>query len=227
MSQSSRSQPATSRPPVTFDRMYEMFPPLTSPPARSHPVGYDARVFIPEPTDKDLGLVRAAEVHTIGHDLQDARMMAGLGDLFVPTAALAASVFRADGVPKQHREYMVLRVAKLLNCPHPWSPNVRVAQNTGVAVEEILALEVDGPVTELDEEGNLIVRAIDELTLAGTLSDATLAALRSRYTDEICRKYVLMISWYNLFTRFCNGCRVGVESPAEVVDKIGNRTNPA
>lgn len=96
-----------------------------------------------------------------------------------------------------------------------------------MSVEDILALEVDGPVAELDEEGNLIVRAIDELTLAGTLSDATLAALRFRYTDEICRKYVLMISWYNLFARFCNGCRVGVESPTELVNKIGDRVNPA
>ena len=226
MSQPTTPEPAASKPPMTPEHMYDMFAPVSTPPARSHPQRYDARVVIPEPTDEDLGIVRATEVHTVGHDLQDGRMMAGMGDLFAPTAALAASVFRASGVPKQHREYMVLRVAKLLNCPHPWDPNVRVAQNTGVSVEEILALEVDGPVSGLDEEGTLIVRAIDELTLTGTLSDETLSALRARYSDEICRKYVLMISWYNLFTRYCNGCRVGVESPEQVVEKIGERTNP-
>lgn len=117
MSQSTTFRPTASRPPVTFDRMYGIFPPITSPPARSHPVGYESQVFIPEPTDKDLGLMRAAEVHSVGHDLQDARMMAGLGDLFVPTAALAAFVFRAGGVPEQHREYMVLRVRSCSTVP--------------------------------------------------------------------------------------------------------------
>ena len=216
----------TSRPPATPETMYRMFEPMATPPTRSYPVAYTAKVVIPEPTDKELGVIRAVEVHAIGHSLQDGRMMAGMGDLFVPTATLAASVFRADGVPKKYREFMALRTAKLLNCPHPWGPNVRIAQNVGASLEEVRALEVDGPVTELNEEGNLIVRAIDELTLTGTLGDDTLAAMRARYTDEICRKYVLMMSWYNLFTRFCNGCRVGVESPEQVVEKIGNRKNP-
>lgn len=195
-------------------------------PTYSHPTGYSSSVIIPEPTDAELGMVRALEVKTIGHDLKDGRMMAGMGDLFVPTAVLAASVFRAEGIPKKHREFICLRTAKLLNCPHPWLPNVRVAQNTGATIEEIRALTIDGPVTDLDEESNLIVRGADETTLNGTLTDETLSAMRARYTDEICRKYVLIFAWYNLFTRYCNGCRVGLEDPAEVLKKIGNDVNP-
>ncbi len=226
MSQTATSLPTASRPPATPETMYAMYPPPTTPPARSHPTEYSAKVVIPEPSDKELGLVRAAEVHTIGHNLKDGRMMAGAGGLFTPTAMLAASIFRVDGIPKKLREFICLRTAKLLDCPHPWDPNVRVAQNNGVSTDEILALQVDGPVTELDEEGNLIVRAVDEITLTGTLSDETLAALRARYSDETCRKYVLMMSWYNMFARFCNGCRVGTENPEEVLQKIGNRVNP-
>ena len=192
----------------------------------SYPTSYNASVIIPEPTDAEIGPVRALEVHTIGHNLKDGRMMAGMGDLFVPTAALAASVFRADGIPKKHREFVCLRTAKLLNCPHPWDPNVRVALNTGASLGEIEALTVDGPVTGLDEEATLIVQGVDEMTLTGTLTDATLAAMRARYSDEICRKYVLIFSWYNLFVRYCNGCRVGVESPEEVKQKIGPDVNP-
>ncbi len=152
--------------------------------------------------------------------------MAGMGDLFVPTATLAAAVFRADGIEKKHREFICLRTAKLLDCPHPWDPNVRLAQNNGASLDEIAALTVDGPVTELDEESNLIVRGVDEMTLTGTLTDQTLSELRARYSDEICRKFVLIYAWYNLFTRYCNGCRVGLESPEEVLKKIGNRVNP-
>ena len=198
----------------------------TAPPTHSHPTGYSSKVIIPEPTDAELGLIRATEVKTIGHDLKDGRMMAGMGDLFVPTATLAASVFRTKGIEKKHREFICLRTAKLLNCPHPWQPNVRLAQNTGASLEEIEALTVDGPVTGLDEESNLIVRGADEMTLTGTLTDETLSALRERYSDEICRKFVLVFAWYNLFTRYCNGCRVGLEDPEEVLKKIGNHVNP-
>ena len=203
-----------------------MSEPNTSQPTHSHPTGYNVSVIIPEPTDEELGAIRTLEVKTIGHNLKDGRMMAGMGDLFLPTAALAAAVFRAKGIEKKHREFICLRTAKLLNCPHPWDPNVRVAQNTGASLDEIEALTIDGPVTGLDEESNLIVRGVDEMTLTGTLTDQTLSELRARYSDEICRKYVLLFSWYNLFTPYCNGCRVGVESPEEVLKKIGNHVNP-
>lgn len=203
-----------------------MSQPTGSQPTRSHPTGYQVSVFIPEPTDAELRVIRATEVKTIGHDLKDGRMMAGMGDLFAPTAALAAAVFRTEGIEKKHREFIVLRTAKLLNCPHPWDPNVRVAQNTGATLDEIEALTVDGPVTGLDEESNLIVRGADEMTLTGTLTDQTLSELRARYSDEICRKFVLVFAWYNLFTRWCNGCRVGLESPDEVVKAIGDDVNP-
>jgi hypothetical protein len=149
-------------------------------------------VIIPEPTDAEIGPVRALEVHTIGHNLKDGRMMAGMGDLFVPTAALAASVFRADGIPKKHREFVCLRTAKLLNCPHPWDPNVRVALNVGASLAEIEAHHCRWP-------GDGIGRGSDPDCAGRGRDDAdrdadrqTLAAMRARYSDEICRKYVLI-----------------------------------
>jgi hypothetical protein len=36
------------------------------------------------------------------------------------------------------------------------------------------------------------------------------------------RKLILMISWFNLLSRFLNGCRVQLESG----DRIGHRTSP-
>jgi hypothetical protein len=44
-----------------------------------------------------------------------------------------------------------------------------------------------------------------------------LSKLLDRYGETIARKIVLMIAWFNLLSRFLNGCRV----PLETTDKIG------
>ena len=198
----------------------------TAQPTRSHPTHYNVSVTIPAPTDAEIGLIHTLELKTFGHNINDGRMMAGTADLFLPTAVLVAAVFHAKGIDKKHREFIALRTAKLLNCPYPWNLNVRLAQNTGASPAEIEALTIDGPVTELDEESNLILRCVDEITMTGTLTDDTLSQMRARYSDEICRKYVLIFSWFNLFGRFCNGCRIPIETQNEVVEQIGNRKSP-
>ena len=55
-----------------------------------------------------------------------------------------------------------------------------------------------------------------------TLRDETLRQLLDRYGDVISRKLILMIAWFNLLSRFLNGCRV----PLETTDKIGAGTSP-
>lgn len=195
-------------------------------PGYSYPTDYKESVNIPMPTDSEIGFIRSVEVKTFGHGLYDGRMMAGMGDLYLPTAALATAVFHANDINKKYRSFIVLRTAKLLNCPYPWNINVRLSENAGASPDEIEALSIDGPVTGLDEEGNLLMRGVDEITLTGTLTDQTLSGIRARYSDEICRKYVLIFSWFNLFTRYCNGCRLPAESQEMVADQIKDHVNP-
>ena len=68
----------------------------------------------------------------------------------------------------------------------------------------------------------LVCAATDELSLTGTLTDATLRRLRDRHGDTGARKLVLIIAWFNLLSLFLNGCRV----PMETTDKIGGRRSP-
>jgi alkylhydroperoxidase family enzyme len=110
----------------------------------------------------------------------------------------------------------------LLDCPYEWQANVVMAKNVGCTQEQIDAMTADEPRTGLDDKTALVMRATDELTKTGTLSDPTLQKLRETYDDVICRKLVLIISWFNLLSRFLNGCRV----PLETGDKLGSRTSP-
>ena len=184
-------------------------------------LAYDSFVRVPLPTDEEISVFKEFAVKS-GGDLNVSRMVAGTDDMMIGVVAMVKAVFDAKGIPKQSRELIILRSAMLLNCPYEWQQNTRMARNAGCTQAQIDAVAAEGPVTTLGDEINLIMAATDELTNSATLTDLTLQQLLDRYQPTITRKLILTISWFNLLTRFLNGCRV----PMETEDKIGIRTTP-
>jgi alkylhydroperoxidase family enzyme len=117
---------------------------------------------------------------------------------------------------------IILRTATVLEAPYEWQANTQMARNTGLSSKEIDAAASAGAVTGIDPQYVLVCQATDELSMTGTLRDETLSELLSKYGDTVTRKLVLMIAWFNLLSRFLNGCRV----PLETTDKIGTATSP-
>jgi len=178
-------------------------------------------VSIPMPADDVL-------LHVIGESYNPAKvlnvikMFAGTDDLYQATIGLVNAVFRARGIDPRAREMIILRSAKILNVPYEAQANRQMAANAGLSTEEIVAAAQDGPVSGVNPDYVLLCKATDELSLTATLTDETLSALLARYDETICRKFVLLIAWFNLLSRFLNGCRV----PLETTDKLGHRTSP-
>jgi alkylhydroperoxidase family enzyme len=187
----------------------------------SPPTAYTAKVVIPLPTDDEL-LPANREKLKLANDLNVARMLAGTDDMFNSTIGIVQAVFQAKDVDVKVRELIILRSAKLLNCPYEWQANIVLARNAGCSQAEIDAMGSDGDVTGIDPIYILVMKATDELTKTGTLTDETLQALIEKYGVVVSRKFVLIIAWFNLLSRFLNGCRV----PMETRDKLGNRTSP-
>ncbi|WP_168711643.1 hypothetical protein [Sphingomonas sp. PAMC26645] len=154
-------------------------------------------------------------------------MMLGAGSLGVPIVELARAVFRVEGVDPKIREFIVLRICKLLGGVNPWGPNLRMLDNLHASEAEKEGIQNDGPVTGVDDEAKLILTATEELTLTGAVSDASLQAMRDRYSDETCRKYIAVMCWYNFFNRYLISTRVPAETEQEVIDKVGDNTMPA
>ena len=192
----------------------------------SNAVGQSPSIIIPLPSDTELGPEMAAQVNGQGKNLNDIRMVAGTGELGKPIGALAGTIFRLSGIDAKLRQFIVLRVATLLNCPNLLGPNEQMARNLGASVGELEALRSDSPVKGLDDNGTLIMLATDELTTEGTLADKTLASLLGRYDNEVCRKYIMVICYYNMFARFFNGTRIPGESEEDISKKVGTRTLP-
>ncbi|HEY9305195.1 MAG TPA: hypothetical protein VIO95_12965, partial [Mycobacterium sp.] len=120
-----------------------------------------------------------------------------------------------------------LRIAKLLGGVNPWGPNLRMLDNLGATDAEKQGIQNDGAVTGLDDDATLVMLATEQITSNIGLQDTTLAALKERFGDDLTRRYIAVICWYNMFNRFLVSTRVPTESEQEIIDKVGDQTLPA
>ncbi|EHY61236.1 hypothetical protein HRR83_009579 [Exophiala dermatitidis] len=192
-----------------------------------YPTSYPYAEYLDLPTDEELGVDLANFCHDEARNLKDGRMMLAAGLVGTDMIKLAKSVFRIPGVNPKIREFIVLRVAKHVGGVNPWGPNLRMLENLDATEAEVQGILSDGPVTGMDEESSLIMRACDELTLQGCIQDPTMKRMKERYDRDTICKYVLTLSWYNMFNRYVVSTRVPLENQAEIDEKIGRSTRPA
>src|SRR5271156_6461507 len=185
------------------------------------PEHYTSKVAIPLPSDEAVRRI-IGKSYDPEKTLHVIKMFAGTEDMFEATIGLVKAIFQTQGIDPKLREMIILRAATVLNVPYEWQANTQMAKNAGLSSEEIDAAGSDGPVAGINPQYVMVCKATDELSKSGTLQDDTLTELMNRYGDAITRKLVLMIAWFNLLSRFLNGCRV----PLETTDKIGTGTSP-
>jgi alkylhydroperoxidase family enzyme len=187
----------------------------------SSPTDIPSKIRVPLPSEEELRRVIGKD-YNASRTLNVIKMFAGTGDMYPAVAAFIKAVFHADGVDPCIREMIVLRAAKKYNALYEWEANAKLAGNVGLSSEDIAAAASDGHVQGIDPKYILACIATDELSEDGRLSDETLTELLDRYGDTVTRKLILIIGWFNLLSRFVNGCRV----PLETTEKIGNGTSP-
>ena len=187
----------------------------------AHRKRYTPQVAIPLPSDESVRRI-IGKSYDAEKTLNVIKMFAGTEDMFDATIGLVKAIFKAQGIDPKTREMIILRAATVLDSPYEWQANTQMAKNVGLSPDEIAATASDGPVVGIDPEYVLVCKATDELSNSGTLRDETLSELLEKHGETITRKIVLMIAWFNLLSRFLNGCRV----PLETTDKIGTGTSP-
>ena len=142
--------------------------------------------------------------------------------MFDATMGLVKAIFKAQGVDPKTREMIILRAATVLDSPYEWLADAQMAKNVGLPPEEINAAASGGPVVGINSEYVLVCKRPTSCPPAAPLRDDTLSELLDNYGESISRKIILIIGWFNLLSRFLNGCRV----PLETTDKIGTATSP-
>jgi alkylhydroperoxidase family enzyme len=142
------------------------------------------------------------------------RMMANTPASFQPFVDLAMSILLQSELDPHKREIAVLRVAHVTRSLYEWTQHVTVGKRLGVTDEEIARIAVDGPVTGLDEEGNLLCRVADEISRDVRLSDQVLAEIVRRYGVRQASELILCCSYFNMLSRFLESTRVELENEA-------------
>jgi AhpD family alkylhydroperoxidase len=138
------------------------------------------------------------------------RMVAGAPRAVRPFMALGSAVLSAP-LDARRREIAVLRVAHATHAPYEWAQHEQLARNVGVTEAEIEAIGREDPVTSLDEECNLICRVADEVSRDVRLSDEALERIIDRYGPRETTELIMLVSYYNMVSRFLESTRVEVE----------------
>jgi 4-carboxymuconolactone decarboxylase len=138
------------------------------------------------------------------------RMVAGAPAALRPFMALGSAVL-STALDARRREIAVLRVAHATNASYEWVQHEQLARNSGVSESEIAAIRTEQPVTSLDEESNLVCRVADEISRDVRLSDEALERIIDRYGPREAAELILLVSYYNMVSRFLESTRVEIE----------------
>ena len=139
------------------------------------------------------------------------RMAANAPASFQPLVDLALSILAFSEFDKKKREIAVLRVAHLTDSHYEWTQHVRVARSLGLDEQTISKIRCKGPVTTLDEEGNLLCRVADEITRDVRLSSGALERIVDRYGTRQATELILCCAYFNMLSRFLESTRVELE----------------
>ena len=138
------------------------------------------------------------------------RMMAGAPRAMRPFLQLGSAVL-TTALDARRREIAVLRVAVATGARYEWAQHEQLARTAGVTQAELDAVASERPVCSLDEECNLICRVADEVSRDVRLSDGALAQIIDRYGPREAAELILLVSYYNMVSRFLESTRVEVE----------------
>jgi AhpD family alkylhydroperoxidase len=138
------------------------------------------------------------------------RMVAGAPRAVRPFMELGGAVL-STALDARRREIAVLRVAQATDARYEWAQHEQLARNSGVTEAEIGAIRTEPRVTSLSEECNLICRVADEVTRDVRLSDEALALIIDRYGPREAAELILLVSYYNMVSRFLESTRVELE----------------
>lgn len=166
-------------------------------------------VNIPLPTDEELEPEHRAMLAKVP-PLNVFRMVAGTRRGLRPFLQLGGAVL-STSMDARRREIAVLRVAHATGAGYEWAQHKPLARRAGVTDEEIGAIATEEPVSSLDEEANLICRVADEVSRDVRLSDEALEQIIVRYGPREAAEVILLVSYYNMVSRFLESTRVELE----------------
>ncbi len=176
-----------------------------------------SRVSVPLPDAADLPPEVRERLKELP-PLNNLRMFANVPQCFLSITSLINQLFHEGKTDPKLRELMYLRIAAKYGLLYEYRHNLAFARNLHMTDTEIdVALGVR-PVDQLDEAGQLVCKAAEEITADIAVSDPTLKALLGRFGTEGACEIIMLVSWFNMLIRYVESTRVPYEQdPAAIV----------
>ncbi|MCU1467099.1 MAG: Carboxymuconolactone decarboxylase [Actinomycetia bacterium] len=120
-------------------------------------------------------------------------------------------VLAKSTLPARDRELVVLRTGWNCRAPYEWGQHVVIARTIGITNDEITRVSVGPDASGWSDEDAVLLRAADELHNDQTLTDATYAALATRYDVQNLLDLVFTVGQYHVVSMALNAFRVDRE----------------
>lgn len=118
------------------------------------------------------------------------------------------------------RELIILRTSARCDCAYEWGQHVGIARGIGLSDDEILECAEATPGRPLTDRDRILVRAVDEIVEAHTISDETWTALAAGHTDAELIEIVMLVGEYVMLAGLLNAARVQTEGPLPAIGAV-------
>ena len=132
-------------------------------------------------------------------------------ELFKAWIELGTMLLLKGTLPARDRELAILRTAHNAACGYEWTHHVSLGGDAGLTDAEITALESGLEEHFWAPRDRAIVAAADELHFAGTLNDASWAALTNHLDEREMIELVMLIGHYQMLGYALNSFGVQLE----------------
>ena len=134
--------------------------------------------------------------------------------LFWPWLLFASRLMPYGTLDARARERVILRVAWNCRSRYEWGQHVVIGRRCGLTDRDIRRIARVDPPSGVGEEETLLA-ACDEIHTDRCISDATWAALRTRYSEEAMIELCLLIGHYEMLAGFLNSAGTELEEKVE------------
>lgn len=128
--------------------------------------------------------------------------------IFEAFGRLGGLLLSGKGFPARERELVILRTGWRSGSVYEWGQHVVIGRREGVTDEEIARLRTPG-LDEWSDADRVLVQFADELCQTNNVTDATWAALASRFDEQQLIELVMLGGFYRMVAGALN--TLGIE----------------
>ncbi|HWX80389.1 MAG TPA: carboxymuconolactone decarboxylase family protein [Steroidobacteraceae bacterium] len=140
-------------------------------------------------------------------------------ELFERWNGLGLYLLNGSTLPPRDREIVILRMGWLCQAPYEWSQHARIAKaSVNMTDAELHAIAAGAASSNLSDFERTLIRMTDELRYDTEISDATWAALRTRYSVEQTIDAIYTAGQYQLVSMALNS--LGVQLDPELQERM-------